>query len=71
MFKEEDRAKVVEFLNLIATLARFTNLDFKQIIKIYQLLNYMQTVILTKIDNNILEVVKSIPAEKVKPSKKK
>lgn len=55
-FTEEDKAKVVEFLNFIATKATFSNWKTEDSIKHFKLLAHMQQVILTKIDSNILEV---------------
>ena len=61
-FKEEDKVKVVEFLNMVAQKANL-NLNTQEIIKYYGLLSYMQTELLPKINNNILEVVKVVEAE--------
>lgn len=56
-FTEEDKQKIVEFLNIVAKKAKF-EMDTKEIIEYFKLLNYMQATILSKIDENILEVVK-------------
>lgn len=55
-FTEDDKAKVVEFLNFIATKASFPNWKTEDSIKHFKLLAHMQQVILPKIDANILEV---------------
>lgn len=60
-FSEEDKLKVVEFLNFIAKHAKFPakedgGVDTKFCIEYFKLLNYMQTSILKKIDANILEL---------------
>jgi len=55
-FNKDDKDKLVEFLNQVALNAEF---KFKtvELIKYYKLLAHMQTVILPKIDGNILEVI--------------
>lgn len=60
-FNEEDKKKVVEFLNFIAKKSTFT-MNTQEIIEYYRLLSYMQQTLLTKIDSNILEVVKVVEA---------
>jgi hypothetical protein len=55
-FKEEDKKKFIEFLNLIAKYAEF-KMNTEELIKYFKLLNHMQTVILKKIDSNILEII--------------
>jgi len=58
-FSEEDKEKVTEFLNLVATHARF-NLDTNELINYFKALAYMQQKILPKIDAHILEVKKVV-----------
>ena len=65
-FTDEDKTKVVEFLNLIAKHAKF-EMTTHEIISYFKLLSYMQSTILTKLDANILEITKVIE----KPNKKK
>lgn len=60
-FSEEDKAKVVQYLNYVATKAEF-NMKTDDIIKYYKLLSYMQTELLPKIEANIFEI-KSIKEE--------
>ena len=62
-FSEEDKGKVVDFLNMIVKHGRFdmTTLD---IIKYFKLLNFMQTDLIPKIDQNVLEIVKYKEAAK-------
>jgi hypothetical protein len=55
-FNEEDKKKIVEFLNMIANKGTF-NLNTQEIIKYYGLLNFMQRTLLPKIDQNILEII--------------
>lgn len=62
-FKDEDKDKVIEFLNLIATHGKF-NLSTQEVIKYFQLLNYMQKIILPKIDANVMEVKRLIEPPK-------
>ena len=62
-FKDEDKDKVIEFLNLIATHGKF-NLSTQEVIKYFQLLNYMQKIILPKIDANVMEVKRVIEPPK-------
>lgn len=62
-FKEEDQAKVVEFLNVIAAKAQF-QMNTQELIKYFHLLSHMQKVILPKIQNHVLEVKRVIEPEK-------
>ncbi len=61
-FTEEDKKRVVQFLNLIAEKARL-DLNTQEVILYYGLLSYMQKDLIPKIDSNILEVVKVVEAE--------
>lgn len=65
-FKEVDKEKVVEFLNLVATHGKF-ELTTKQVIEYFKLLSHMQQVILPKINANIFEVVKVVEPKKEEP----
>lgn len=58
-FTEEDKQKVVQFLNMIATNAEFT-LKTGDVIAYFKLLSYMQQTLLPKIEANILEVKKVV-----------
>lgn len=55
-FTEEDRAKVVDFLNFIAKKAFFKDWQTEDTIKHFKLLAHMQQVILPKIEANIFEI---------------
>jgi hypothetical protein len=55
-FNEEDKKKVIQFLNLIAEKARL-DLNTQEVIQYYGLLSYMQKELIPKIDSNILEIV--------------
>ena len=56
-FNQEDKKKVIEFLNTIATNAEF-QMKTPEIIKYFHLLHYMQSTLIPKIEANILEVTK-------------
>ena len=68
-FTREDKEKIVEFLNLVATHGKF-ELDTNQIIKYFKSLAHMQSVILPKVDANTLEIVKVHEPEVQEPKKK-
>ena len=70
-FTEEDKKKVVDFLNAVAKHAKF-EMDTKEIIEYFKLLSYMQSNLLPKIDDNIFELKKVVEhkEEKKKESKK-
>lgn len=67
-FTEEDKAKVIDFLNHVATHAELTH-DVKGAIDFVKLLSHIQQVVLPKIDNHILEVKKMHMPKKDKGSK--
>jgi ABC-type uncharacterized transport system ATPase subunit len=69
-FKDDDKEKVIEFLNFIAEKAVFNGLKVQDNIKFFRLLNHMQTQILPKIEANILEIKKITEAPKEEPKKK-
>jgi hypothetical protein len=64
-FNEEDKANFIEFLNRVATHAKF-DMNTQELIKYYKLLSHMQTSILPKIEANILEVKRVVEAPKKK-----
>jgi hypothetical protein len=70
-FTDDDKQKVVEFLNLVATNATF-EMKTDDIIKYFRALSHMQQVILPKINANIFEIkqVHETPPEE-KPLKAK
>lgn len=68
-FSEEDKKKVIEFLNIIAQKSEF-NLNTQEVIKYYGLLSYMQQELLPKIDSHIMEVTKVVEAEPEKKESK-
>lgn len=75
-FNEDDKLKMVEYLNMVAKHARL-DLDTQEIIQYFKLLSHMQQRVLPKIEANILEVKRVIeaqqapPAEEAKPAKGK
>lgn len=56
-FKEEDKKKVTDFLNFVASNAEF-KLNTQSVINYYGLLTFIQKTLLPKIEANVLEVVK-------------
>lgn len=68
-FTEEDKEKVIEFLNNIAKHAKF-ELNTQELINYFKLLSHMQTVILPKLNANILEVKRVVEAKEEEPKEK-
>lgn len=64
-FTEEDKKKLIDFLNMVAKNANF-QLNTQEIIEYYGLLSHMQTVFLKKVDDHILEVIKVIEDNETK-----
>ena len=62
-FTEEDKKRVIEFLNAVAKYAKF-EVSTDELISYFKSLAHMQQVILPKIEANILEVVKVVEPEK-------
>ena len=63
-FNEEDKLKMIEFLNMVAKHARL-DLDTQEVIQYFKLLSHMQQKILPKIDANILEVKRVIEPKSI------
>jgi hypothetical protein len=61
-FAEDDKQKLVEFLNMVAKHAKF-ELNTTELIQYFKLLSHMQTKMIPKIDANILEVKRIIEAK--------
>ena len=61
-FKDEDRQKLIDFLNFIASKAEF-KMSTQEVIKYFGLLNHIQKVILPKINDHILEIKKVVEDE--------
>jgi len=56
-FTTEDKEQVIEFLNRVAKYAKFEGLNMQELIDTYKSIAYMQTIVLPKIEANVLEVV--------------
>ena len=61
-FTEEDKQKVIKYLNMVATHAKF-DLKTNELIEYFNLLACMQKEILPKLNANILEVKKVVEAQ--------
>lgn len=61
-FTEEDKQKVIEYMNMTAASGKFT-LSTSEIINYFKLLSHMQKSILPKIDANILEIKRVVEAK--------
>lgn len=61
-FNEDDKQKLIQFLNIVAKKAQFS-MNTQEIIEYFKLLNFMQSVILPKVDKNIAELVEVIEPE--------
>lgn len=61
-FTEEDKKKVIEFLNFVASKAKF-EVDTQEVIAYFKSLSYMQQELIPKISSNILEVKEVIEPE--------
>jgi len=59
---EDDQKKFVSFLNYVAKYAKFT-VNTEELIEYFKLLSHMQTILVPKIRDNILEVVRVVEAE--------
>jgi len=69
-FSEEDKKKLIEFLNLIAKHANF-NFSTVEAIDYVKLLTHLQQKLLPKIEQHILEVKRVVQAEPKKAKAKK
>ena len=58
-FTEEDKKKVIEFLNFVAKKAKWET-NTQEVIEYFRLLSFMQQSLISKIDANILEIVKVV-----------
>lgn len=68
-FTEDDKAKVIDFLNMVGNHAEL-KMNTQEIIKYFGLLSFMQKTLLPKIDANIFEIKKVVEAPKEEPKKK-
>lgn len=56
-FTEEDKQKIIEFMNVVAKHAKF-EFNTQEVITYFRLLSHMQTKILPKVEANIFEIIK-------------
>ena len=69
-FNEEDKQKIIEFLNLVAKHATFS-MDTSELIQYFKSLSYMQQKLLIKVEANIFEVKRIVESnEPVKEESK-
>lgn len=66
-FTDEDKQKVVEFLNFLAKKSKLNDVSFEETINFFKLLAHMQQQILPKIDANIFEIKKIVEAASSNP----
>ena len=64
-FTEEDKQKLIEFINIIASKGEF-KLNTQEVIKYFKLLSFVQQELLPKIDDNIMEITKVVEADESK-----
>lgn len=62
-FLEEDKEKLVKFLNMVATKAKFNDMSTQEIIEYFRLLNFMQATLLPKVNDHIFEIKEVIEEE--------
>jgi hypothetical protein len=64
-FTEEDKKKVIQFLNMVAEHGSF-DLKTGELIEYFKLLSFMQQTLIPKLDANILEIKRVIEAKEQK-----
>lgn len=64
-FSEHDKEKLIEFLNLVAKHADFSDIKLTDIIKIYGALSHVQKEVIPKIQANIMEITKVVEADSI------
>ena len=69
-FTEEDKIKLIEFMNIVAKTATF-ELKTEELITYFKLLAHMQQKIIPKMEANIFEVVRSVKAASTEEPKAK
>lgn len=65
-FNEQDKEKVVKFLNLLGEKANY-NLSTKEVIEFFGYLTYLQKTLIPKIDANIFQIEKVVQVEEAPP----
>lgn len=68
-FTEEDKKKVIEFLNFVSKNAKF-EINTQEVVEYFKLLSFMQGTLLPKIDSNILQITRVVEAPLEEPKKK-
>lgn len=58
-FTEDDKKKIVNYLNLIAKHAKF-NVETSELIEYFKTLSYMQQTLLPKIEANYFEILRVV-----------
>lgn len=69
-FTEDDKKKVIEFLNMVAKHATF-KISTTELINYFKLLSHMQQAILPKIEANTLEIKRVIETQEPETKKSK
>lgn len=64
-FSEEDKKRLIEFINMIAMKGEF-KLNTQEVIKYFKLLSFVQQELIPKIDANIMEITKVVEASEGK-----
>jgi hypothetical protein len=64
-FSEEDKKRLIEFVNMIASKGEF-KLNTQEVIKYFKLLSFVQQELIPKIDANIMEITKVVEASEGK-----
>ena len=64
-FSEEDKKRLIEFINMIAMKGEF-KLNTQEVIKYFKLLSFVQQELIPKIDANIMEIIKVVEASEGK-----
>lgn len=63
-FTEEDKKRLVEFINIVASKGEF-KLNTQEVIKYFKLLSFVQQELLPKIDANIMEITKVVESDDI------
>jgi hypothetical protein len=58
-FNEKDKEKLIRLLNVVAEKARFQDMKVTDVIEFYSLLAWSQKELISKIEANVLEVVRA------------
>jgi hypothetical protein len=69
-FTEDDKKKVIDFLNTVAENGKF-EFNTNAAIQYVRLLSFMQQVLIPKIESNVLEIKQVIEPQKPKRGRKK